>query len=443
MLQKFYLRTSCQLRLLDLEAKSPLYSHLLDTHSGLATIRAFGWQEHFRETNLDFLDLSQRPFYLLYCCQRWLNLVLDLTVAGLAVLLVTLALLVKSAPGSVSIGVSLLSILTLGQNLSVLVQDWTMLETSLGAVSRVKSFVAGTPLEEDYSPSPLIDSLPVTFGLSSTTIPASTLAPTIPLPSWPSTSTLTFDSLTVSYGPRVVLHNVTFSIPSGTKVVLTGPTGSGKSSLLLAIARLLQASTGGITLDGIDLAQVSTTAVRAALTVVPQESLLLPGTVMYNLDPKAQGGFEASPTSPITITAMANSSHANEMERTRDREAALVSALRKVGLWEVVSAHGGLDTPMRSVPLSHGQKQLLCLARAMLERDVNGRGKKGPVLLDEATSALDADTARRMMRLVRDEFAGRTVVAVTHHPDELSEFELVVELAEGRVVKIENVTGSG
>ena len=86
-IQKLYLRTSRQLRLLDLETKSPLYTHILETMDGLTTIRVFGWQSAFVQKNHDLLDASQKSFYLLYCIQRWLNLVLDLLVAGLAVVL--------------------------------------------------------------------------------------------------------------------------------------------------------------------------------------------------------------------------------------------------------------------------------------------------------------------------------------------------------------------
>lgn len=80
-LQKFYLRTSRQIRLLDLEAKSPLYSHFLESLNGLVTIRAFGWAESFQEKNLDLLDASQKPYYLMFCIQRWLALVLDIIVS--------------------------------------------------------------------------------------------------------------------------------------------------------------------------------------------------------------------------------------------------------------------------------------------------------------------------------------------------------------------------
>lgn len=110
-LQHVYLRTSRQLRLLDLEARSPLYSHFLESLNGLSTIRAFGWEQESMETNKRLLDYSQRPYYLLYCIQRWLNLVLDLIVAAEAVLVVGLALGLKASTTAGLLGVSLNNIL--------------------------------------------------------------------------------------------------------------------------------------------------------------------------------------------------------------------------------------------------------------------------------------------------------------------------------------------
>ena len=115
LLQKVYLRTSRQLRYLDLESKSPVYSHFLETPEGLATIRAFGWQTQTAKTNLKRLDASQRPYYLLNCIQRWLNLVLDLIVAALAVIIIALAVRLRLSTSIVN------NVLTFNQVLSGLV----------------------------------------------------------------------------------------------------------------------------------------------------------------------------------------------------------------------------------------------------------------------------------------------------------------------------------
>jgi ATP-binding cassette subfamily C (CFTR/MRP) protein 1 len=146
-IQRYYLRTSRQLRILDLESKSPLYQLFTETLEGLITIRAFGWQKQFNSTALCLLDDSQRPYYLLYCIQQWLNLVMDLLVAALAVLLVALALCVTGLSDPGTLGVALTSILAFNQTLQSLINNWTQAETSLGAISRTKSFEEKTPRE--------------------------------------------------------------------------------------------------------------------------------------------------------------------------------------------------------------------------------------------------------------------------------------------------------
>lgn len=148
LIQKYYLRTSRQMRFLDLEAKSPLYTHFTETMSGLSTIRALEWQPAFKEENFARLDASQRPYYLLFCIQRWLNLILDLFVAGIAMILVTMAVKLENTTTSGSVGLALVNIVNFSQSLSQLISSWTTLETSLGAIARLKSFVKETPSED-------------------------------------------------------------------------------------------------------------------------------------------------------------------------------------------------------------------------------------------------------------------------------------------------------
>ena len=111
-LQRIYLRTSRQLRYLDLETRGPLYSHFLETLEGLSTIRAFGWEKEFSETNIRLLDDSQKPYYLLLCIQRWLSLVLDLMSAAMAVLVVGLAITFRKWTEPGLLGVSMNSTLS-------------------------------------------------------------------------------------------------------------------------------------------------------------------------------------------------------------------------------------------------------------------------------------------------------------------------------------------
>jgi ATP-binding cassette, subfamily C (CFTR/MRP), member 1 len=175
-IQKFYLRTSRQLRFLDLEAKAPLYSQFTECLSGLATIRAFKWQDAVQEKSRHLLDRSQKPFYLLFAVQRWLTLVLDLMVAGIAV---TLAVLVVVLRGSVDpgyVGVGLLNIILFSQSIKLLVVFWTNLETHIGAIARIKIFENNLPSEH-----------------------LSTEVASVP-PSWPSKGAIEFNSVSAGYG---------------------------------------------------------------------------------------------------------------------------------------------------------------------------------------------------------------------------------------------------
>lgn len=148
-LQKVYLRTSRRLRLLELEAKAPLYTHFTETIEGITTIRAFGWEDRFLDRGMGLLDSSQRPFYLLYNVQFWLNLVLNLLVASLAVVLLGMIVALKESTNAGFVGVALSTLMAFNQSLTSLLKYWTLLEISIGAVERVKTFSEVTKLEQD------------------------------------------------------------------------------------------------------------------------------------------------------------------------------------------------------------------------------------------------------------------------------------------------------
>lgn len=160
-LQNIYLKTSRQIRILELEAKSPVFSHFTETLDGMHTIRAFKWTEHAISRNFQSIDLSQRPSYLLLCIQAWLNLVLDMMVACIAIIVIAIAVNIRRSINSSLLGVAMVSIMNFSQTLSSLVTYWTGLETSLGAVARTKQYQTATPSEELKSPRDLPDAWPM------------------------------------------------------------------------------------------------------------------------------------------------------------------------------------------------------------------------------------------------------------------------------------------
>ncbi|KAF7905843.1 hypothetical protein EAF00_000122 [Botryotinia globosa] len=195
-LQKFYLRTSRQMCLLDNEAKSPLYSHFIETLSGLTTIRAFAWIEKFREQNLAFLDTSQKPYCLLFCIQRWLGLVLDLLVTALAVILMVLIVKLRTDISPGYVGLALLNVLTFNQSLTLIIKEWTFMETAVGAVSRLKSFAATTVSENLPSEVEIVPE------------------------NWPAFGAIEFKNVKASYTstPVPAIHDLNLSIKPGEKI---------------------------------------------------------------------------------------------------------------------------------------------------------------------------------------------------------------------------------
>ncbi|KAF9878386.1 hypothetical protein CkaCkLH20_03878 [Colletotrichum karsti] len=385
LVQSFYLRTSRQLRFLDLEARSPLQTQLLETIQGLATIRSFGWAEDAIEANHDLVDASQKPVYLLYMVQRWLQLVLELMIAVMAILVAAIAPRMPSTSGGF-MGVALIQLMSLSQELKMIVINYTNLETSLTAISRIKAFETTTPSEDRQ-----------TDGKDGHITPP---------PDWPQAGHVVFRSATASYSlpgvesANLALKDVNLDIAAGQKVAICGRSGSGKSTMIAAMTRMTELSSGSIHLDGVDISSMRPSDVRSAINTIPQEPFFFHNTVAANIDPLGV--------------------HSDEV---------LLSALDKVSMRRVIEDAGGLRAAASLDNLSQGQKQLLALARAILKRS-------NVVLMDEATSSVDQHTADMMKRVIRDEFKGVTVIAVAHQLDTIVDFDVVVVMDAGRIVEV-------
>lgn len=387
-LQKYYLRTSRQIRLLDIEEKAPLYTLFGETASGLATVRAFGWTEAFKERNLMLLDRSQRPFYLLLSIQRWLSLVLSFIVAGLVGVLMVIVVANRRNIDPGLVGVGLLSAVTLSSSLTSVVMTWTNLETAIGAVSRIRDFVRTTTSEH------LSDEQDE------------------PRTTWPESGEVTFENFSASYsaGSPLVLDKIDLALRPAEKVGICGRSGSGKSSALASLFHLLEFQRGAITIDGIDVAHIPRETLRGRLNVIPQEPWwITTESVRFNMDPWRHA------------TAAAASSP--------DTDAAYISALSRCQVWHAVAAKGGLDATMTPDFLSHGQRQLFCLARALLRQS-------SVVVLDEVSANVDIRTDELMQGIIRERFAGCTVVAVAHRLNTIEDANRVVVLGKGRIVEV-------
>ncbi|KAK4157426.1 ABC transporter [Chaetomidium leptoderma] len=379
LIQKVYLRTSRQLRLMDIETKAPLYSLFEESLNGIATIRAFGWQDKLNDRNHELLDRSQRPFYLLFAVQRWLTLVLDLVVAAVAVLLMVLVVQLRGTMAAGGVGLALLNVIQFSQNIKLLVTFWTTLETHIGSVARIRSFTE-TAVPEDQPEEK-----------------------EMPPPGWPSAGAIEFENLSAAYSRYdLVLKDVSISIKAGEKIGVCGRTGSGKTSLIMSLFRLVDLQGGAIRVDGVDIATLPRQEVRSRIVAVPQHPFLLKGSVRLNADPMGSASDED-----------------------------IVAALQCVQVMEAVDKNGGLDADVDALNMSVGQKQLFCLARAMLRPSTI-------LILDEATSSIDAKTEETMQRLIRRKFANHTIIAVAHRIETIMDFDKVAVLDAGRLVEFDS-----
>ncbi|KAI4639949.1 hypothetical protein J4E93_008748 [Alternaria ventricosa] len=378
LLQRFYLRTSRQLRHMDLETQAPLVDAIQETMYGVSTIRAFGWQSASHRKFISLLDRSQRPHYLLLCIQRWLGLMLDILTAVIATAVVALAVSVPSTSSVSSLGLALLNILGFNGQLSTLVVAWTTIETSASAVFRCQNFEETTPNEQ----SPL-----EVAKLNQ---------------DWPADGKIVIQDLRATYTPdgSDVLNGISLRIAPGTKVGICGRSGSGKSSLLLSFFHMLEnIPRDSIYIDDVDLTTVPRSSVRERLTAIPQETLIIPGSMRENMDPLQKGNVDE-----------------------------INSALEKVGLASSVADRGGIERNMADIGLSQGELQLFAVARALL------RPSK-ILVVDEMTSSMDSLSEKVILDLVRTEFEGSTVVAVAHRLATIVDFDTTIVLDAGRLVE--------
>jgi ABC-type multidrug transport system fused ATPase/permease subunit len=349
MIQRFYLRTSKRLRLLELETKADLHTKLAETATGITTIRAHAWAASVKEKFGESLDRSQEGFYLLYAVQRWLQLVLGLVVAGLVLIVTGVAVRLNMEPGRVAlgaIGVALTNATSVGETLTNFIVSWTSLETALGAVARIVSFKRDTQLE--LASSDALDQVPE---------------------NWPQPGTIEFVNVWASYKtsddaglpggdtaePVWGLKGASVTFNAGSKVAICGSTGSGKSTMFLAILGMIDISAGSVTVDGVSISQLPPAALRQRFEVVSQDYFSCADTVREELDPD---------------------------DKFSDEQ--IQNTLQECGLWNKIrDSPVGLTGPRDELNLSGGEAQLLCLARVILGSTLH---PGGILLLDEATS---------------------------------------------------------
>lgn len=218
--------------------------------------------------------------------------------------------------------------------------------------------------------------------------------------------------------PTLALRDISLTIASGEKVAVCGRTGSGKSSMIALLLKLLDPvpeNTADIMIDEISLGKIDRSTLRQRVIAIPQEAVFLPegSSFRENLD---------------TF---------HEATSVQCRE-----VLEVIEAWSLVEQKGGLGAEMGADTLSQGQKQLFSLGRAVLKHRIraaqNSPHDGGILLLDEVSSSVDHNTERLMQKVIATEFKSYTVVAISHHLEMIMDFDTVVVMDTGRIVEVGN-----
>ncbi|KAK9477858.1 P-loop containing nucleoside triphosphate hydrolase protein [Lipomyces japonicus] len=383
--QRFYLRTSRELKRLDSVSRSPIYAHFQESLSGLATIRAFRQIDRFNNVNEFHVDYNLRAYFPSISANRWLSVRLEL-IGSVIIFAAAGFSIISVSSGTVRaglVGLAMSYALQITQSLSWIVRMTVEVEVNTVSVERI--------LEYSKLPSeaPAI-------------IPGQR-----PSAAWPTKGDLVFDHYSTRYraGLDLVLKDISLHIKPREKVGIVGRTGAGKSSLTLALFRLIEAADGHIEIDDLNTSKIGLSDLRHRLAIIPQDSQAFEGTIRDNLDP------------------------AHVHDDTELWEVLELSHLKV----HVAKLEGGLDARVAEAGsnLSVGQRQLMSLARALLT-------PSKILVLDEATAAVDVETDKLIQETIRKEFKDRTILTIAHRLNTIIDSDKIVVLSAGRVAEFDS-----
>ncbi|KAL9128115.1 MAG: hypothetical protein Q9217_003136 [Psora testacea] len=385
-IQRYYLRTSRELKRLDSVSRSPIYAHFQESLGGINTIRAYRQQGRFALENEWRVDANLRAYFPSINANRWLAVRLEFigsfiifAAAGFAIISVATG----SGLSAGMVGLAMSYALQITQSLNWIVRQTVEVETNIVSVERVLEY-ARLPRE----------------------------APEIiskhrPKLNWPARGVVDFNHYSARYRPGLdlVLKDINLHIKSHEKIGVVGRTGAGKSSLTLALFRIIEPDSGNISIDDLNTSTIGLLDLRQRLAIIPQDAALFEGTIRDNLDP----------------------GHVHD-------DTDLWSALDHARLKDhVISMPGKLEANIQEggSNLSAGQRQLISLARALLT-------PTNILVLDEATAAVDIETDAMLQATLRsDMFKDRTVITIAHRINTILDSDRIVVLDHGTVAEFD------
>ncbi|KAG2142222.1 ABC protein [Suillus bovinus] len=391
----FYRASAREVKRLGAMLRSLLYAHFSETLTGLPTIRSYGEMKRFIAANRYYVDLEDRALYLTITNQRWLAVRLDIMGSILVFIVALLAVMDISGINAAQIGLMLTYTTFLSQTCSQLTKLAADVENYMNSVERLVQYVASDTMPQE-APHEIEERKP--------------------LAQWPEHGAVEFNNVKMAYRPGLpsVLRGISFKVRGGEKIGVVGRTGAGKSSLMLALFRIVELSGGSITIDGVDISTIGLKDLRSKISIIPQDPLLFSGTMRSNLDPFSQHS-DAELWGALQRSCLFDPSITSE-------QSSFIDGANRYSLDSTIDSEGA--------NLSVGERSLLSLARALVK-------DSKVVVLDEATASVDLDTDNKIQHTIQTEFRDRTLLCIAHRLRTIISYDRILVLDAGLVVEFD------
>lgn len=392
----FYQASGREIKRLEALQRSKVYNNFNETLTGMETIKIYQKNDQFIDKNSNLINKMNEAYFITVANQRWLDIAVSVLTTGFVTLISFLCVfkVFSISPGSV--GLLLSYILSAAGLTSMLVVVFTQVEQDMNSAERVLEYVHHLPQEADY-----------------------VISETAPPSSWPDKGAIEFKDVQLAYRPGLplVLRNFTASIGANEKIGICGRTGAGKSSIMVALYRIAEMTSGSISIDGIDIATLGLNNLRSKLSIIPQDSVLFDGTVRKNLDP-----FNEKTDEQLwSVLRRTNIIEAAEIEKVKAQKSDDQN-LHRFHLDRVVENEGA--------NFSLGERQLVSFARALV------RDSK-ILVLDEATSSVDYATDKKIQDAIVAEFSHCTILCIAHRLKTILSYDRVIVMDKGLIVEFD------